>query len=89
MTDFGDHYGMYTRAFEAAGLTVHAQEHDWKVAYATLGDLAFLLMVTRDIPGFDPEREIDTLLAVEDAYGSEVGIVLTEHRYLIVAEHGR
>jgi SAM-dependent methyltransferase len=90
MTDFGDHYGTYTRAFEGARLTVHAREHDWKVAYATLGDLVFLLMVTPwSIPGFDPEREIDTLLAVEDAYGSEEGIVLTEHRYLITAEDDR
>ena len=59
-----------------------------RVAYATLGDLVFLLMVTPwSIREFDPEREIDTLLAVEDAYGSGEGIVLTEHRYLIVAEH--
>ena len=86
-TDWGDHYGAYRRAFEAAGLTVHAQEHDWKVAYPTLGDLVFQMLVTPwEVPDFDPEREIDTLLAVEDTYATEEGIVLTEHRYLIVAE---
>lgn len=87
MTDFGDHYVAYTQGFEAADLTVHGQRRAWKVAYATLGDLVFLLLVAPwTIPDFDPERDIDALLAVEDAYGSDQGIVLTEHRYLMVAE---
>ncbi len=87
ITDFGDHYVAYSLGFEKAGLSVHGQKHSWKVAYATLGDLVFLLLVAPwTIPDFDPEDEIDTLLAVEDAYGTAEGIVLTEHRYLMVAE---
>ena len=87
MTDFGDHYVAYSQGFEKAGLSVHGRKHSWKVAYATLGDLVFLLLVAPwTIPDFDPEREIDALLAVEDAYRSDQGIVLEEHRYLMVAE---
>ena len=78
---------MGTGGGEAAGLTVDAQEHAWKVAYATLGDLVFQMLVTPwEVPDFDPEREIDTLLALEDACGGEHGIVLTEHRYLMTAQ---
>lgn len=87
MAVFPDHYAEYQRGFAAAGLTVRAQEHAWSVAYETLGDLVFVLLVAPwEIPGFDPEREIDALLAVEDALGGEHGIVITDRRYLIVAE---
>ncbi len=42
-----------------------------------------LLTAPWTIPGFDPENEIDALLALEDAHGSDDGIVLTEGYYLI------
>ena len=45
-----------------------------------------MLVTPWEVPDFDPESEIDTLLAMEDEYGGEEGIVLTEHRYLMTAE---
>ncbi len=83
---FPDHFSDYAAAFEAAGLTVRKARHEHHVAYATLGDVVFMLLITPwTIPGFDPVKEIDALLALEDAYGSNDGIVLTEGHYLLVA----
>ena len=51
-----------------------------------LSDLVFMLLVAPwEAPGFDPERDVDTLIAIEDALRREEGIVLTEPRYLIRA----
>lgn len=86
MQDFGDHYGEYQRGFALAGLDVQGREHHRRVAYATLGDLVFLLLVADwTIPGFDPERDVERLLAVERELGTRDGIVMTEHRVLITA----
>ena len=63
------------------------EQHDYKVAYGSLGDLAFLLCVTPwSIPDFDVEHDLEALLAVEREYGTDDGIVVTESRYLLVAE---
>ncbi len=81
---FPDHFTLYASAFEAAGMTVKRAMHEHRVAYRSLGDVVFLLLTAPwTIPGFDPVREIDALLALEDAHGSEDGIVLTEGYYLI------
>jgi len=85
--DFGDHYAVYRAAFESAGLAVRGARHSRRAAWATLGDVVFMLLIAPwEIPGFDPERDIDALLALEDACGTADGIVLTEGRYLLVAE---
>jgi SAM-dependent methyltransferase len=86
MTSWPDHFTMYQQGFRAAGLSVRGQEHQRRMAYATLGDVVFMLLVAPwDISGFDPVAEIDALLALQDAHGAEHGIALTEHRYLIQA----
>jgi len=86
-TEWGDHFAQYTHAFAAAGLRVRAQRHERKMAYETLGDVVFMMLVTPwELPDFDPIAEIDQLLAMEDALRTEDGIVFTEPRYLIVAE---
>lgn len=87
MQDFGDHFSRYADAFRAAGLRVTTARHEQPVAYASLADIVFLLLVAPwHVPGFDPERDIDALLALEDAQRTPDGIVLTESRYLIVAD---
>lgn len=88
MTDFGDQRWEYARGFEAGGLRVTIdREHDYKVAFGTLGDLVFLLCVTPwSIPDFDIERDLDALLALEGERLMEDGLVLTETRYLLVAQ---
>jgi SAM-dependent methyltransferase len=86
-TDFGDHFHDYQRGFRDAGLTIDdVRWHDDTVAFERLSDLVFMLLVAPwEAPGFDPERDVDTLIAIEDALRREEGIVLTEPRYLIRA----
>jgi SAM-dependent methyltransferase len=85
-TAFPDHYTRYRQEFEAAGLTVASQKHSWRSAYGSLGEVAFMLLVTPwDLPDFDPVHDIDRLLAVEEACRTEDGIVLTQTRYLMTA----
>lgn len=87
ITEFGDLYGDYRRGFAAAGLRVSSLAHDHKVAYATLGDVVYLLAVMPWwLPGFDLERDLDALLALEAACRTTDGLVLTESRFLIVGE---
>lgn len=86
---FGDHFTAYRTAFAAAGMAVAGVRHRHCVAYATLGDVVFMLLITPwTIPGFDPEQDIDALLALEDACGTSDGIVLTEGYYLLTAKKG-
>jgi SAM-dependent methyltransferase len=85
-TIFPDHYALYRHAFEAAGMDVTSQTHDWRAAYGGLGEIAYMLLVAPwEVPDFNPEAEIDALLALEDAHGGEEGIVLTLSRYLMIA----
>ena len=88
MTDFGDQRWEYARGLEAAGMRVTVdRQHDVKVAFESLGDLVFLIGVTPwSIRDFDLEADLEALLAVEADYGTTDGVVLTEGRYLLVAE---
>jgi SAM-dependent methyltransferase len=87
---FPDHYAAYADNFRTAGLAVTARRHHRRVAFGSLGDLAFMLLVSPwSLPDFDPVAEIDTLLDVEEALGTGAGIVVTESRYLLVAEKAR
>ncbi len=86
-TQFPDHYREYQQGFARAGLTVtEARWHEERVAFASLADIGFMLAVAPwFIEDFDSEREVDELIALEDAHRTADGIVLTEMRYLIVA----
>ena len=85
-TTFPDHINTYRAEFEAAGCDVTVQHEVWHAAYATIGEVAFMLMVAPwEVPGFDPIRDVDALLALEDRYGDDRGIVLTIGRYLMIA----
>jgi len=88
MTDFGDLYGDYVREFEAAGLRIiRKNQHDYKVAYRDLGEIVFLLAISPwSFPGFSPEYDLDALLALESECLTDDGLVLTESRFLIIAE---
>ncbi len=85
--DFGDLFAEYRDGFAAAGLEVRrAERHGERVAFATLGDLVYLMLVTPwDVIGFDPVADIDALLALEDQCGTADGIVLTESHFFIEA----
>lgn len=85
-SDFGNHFARYQEAFRAAGFEVDAREHEWKVAYETIGDFVFMLLVAPwEIPGFDPVREIEAVIAMEDGLRTDDGIAVTFARYLILA----
>jgi len=85
-TRWPDHYSEYQAAFRGMGYHVEARTHAREVAYATLGEIAFLLLIAPwEIEGFDPVAEIDSLLRLEDAHARPEGIALTEARYLIAA----
>jgi SAM-dependent methyltransferase len=88
---FDDHFNIYQRGFAAAGLAIdEARWHEGRVAFEALGDLVYMLLVAPwSFPDFDPRRDIDALLALEDALGTPDGIVVTEMRYLIVASKSR
>ena len=87
-TDFGDLFGEYVRGFEANGLMVISSlEHDYKVAYPSLGEVVYMLAVAPwTVPDFDLERDLGALLALEAECQMEDGLVLTESRFLVVAE---
>jgi SAM-dependent methyltransferase len=85
--DFPDHFVLYREGLSERGLTIErAERHEERVRFATLGDLVFLLLVAPwTVPGLDPVRDIDTLMALEDALSDGEGIVLTETHYILVA----
>jgi SAM-dependent methyltransferase len=81
-----EHYGPYQQGFRDAGLQVEAQKHVWKVAYPTMGEIVFMLLIAPwEIPGFDPLAEIEQIIAMEDGLRAPEGIVMTFARYLIIA----
>ncbi|MCH8950306.1 MAG: SAM-dependent methyltransferase [Chloroflexi bacterium] len=87
-TDWGDVRGAYTRGFIAAGLAVTAdQQHEYRVAFPSLSELVFMLTVAPwTIPEFDLDRDVEALLEIESDCQTDDGLVLTESRFLIVAE---
>jgi SAM-dependent methyltransferase len=84
---FPDHFNIYQQGFAAAGLTIEdARWHEERVAFGSLGDVAYMMMVSPwSYPGFDAARDIERLLELEDALRTPDGIVVTESRYVIVA----
>lgn len=88
MADFGDLLGEYSRGFAAAGMSLHrSEQHDYKVAFGSLGDFVYLLAVSPwTVPGFSLERDGEALLALEAECTTDVGLVLTESRFVICAE---
>ncbi len=85
--DFGDLFTAYRDGFAAAGLRIiQARVHSERVAFGSLGDVVYMLLITPwDVVGFDPATDIDALLALEDGCGSPDGVVLTEQRFIIEA----
>jgi SAM-dependent methyltransferase len=87
LTDYGDIRSEYTRGFAASGLTVlRSEQHDYKVAYASLADFVFMLLIVPwTIPDLDVERDLELLLQLEQDFSTKDGLVLTWSRFLIVA----
>ena len=89
MQDFGDLFDRYRNGLQASGLNmVQAETHEWTAAYRGLGDIVFLLGIAPwEIPDFDPlGRDLSALLAAEEAFSTDQGIVLTESRFLLEAK---
>jgi hypothetical protein len=88
LTDPGDLQAEYAQGFEAAGLRVlRSDQHDYRVAYESLSDVVFMLLITPwTIPDLDVERDVELLLALESDCTTGAGLVMTWSRFLIVAE---
>jgi SAM-dependent methyltransferase len=86
--NFSRLYEHYVEGLENAGLKlVRNVQHYYKVAYNGLGELIYLLSVAPwEVPGFSLERDLDALLSLEAEQLTEQGLVLTESRFLIIAE---
>ncbi len=83
---FPNHDEEYAASFAAMGYQVDFQAVRFRSAYASIADLAAMLIVAPwEVPGFDLERDIGALLAVERELGTAEGIVLGEGRYLLRA----
>lgn len=83
---FGDHLNRYPDELRASGCDVEQRRHEWKVAYAGIADLVYMLLVGPwEVPGFDPVAEIDALVAIEDVLTTPRGLELTFSRYLLIA----
>ena len=56
--EFPDHFRLYQDGFRAAGLVIdEARRHEERVAYAVLGELVYMIMLTpHTFPDFDPMR---------------------------------
>ena len=83
----GDLYERYRDGFQRSGLDLaDAREHDLSVAMGGLGDVVYMLTaVPWAVPGFDLERDLDALLALERDHGREEGLVLTQSHFVIEA----
>jgi SAM-dependent methyltransferase len=85
-TVFPDHWREYHEGFRQRDYEVSAQRHDYRVVFASLGDLVATLMISPwEIPDFDPEADLDALLALERELTTEDGIVLRDGRYILEA----
>ena len=85
MTDFGDLRSAYVREFASRGFAVESLEHEFRVAYPSLGEFVFMLCIAPwEIPDFAVDRDLDSLLSFEAACLTQDGLVVTECRYLIV-----
>jgi SAM-dependent methyltransferase len=87
MVDFGDLRPRYEDAFRARGYLVEGREQDSPVAYGSLGEVVFMLAVAPwTIPDFDLEGDLHALRSLEAACTTKDGLVLTESRFLLVAD---
>ncbi len=88
VADFSDIRGQYASGFAEAGLRVRRNEQqEYKVAYGSLEDMVFMLVVTPwTIADFDVERDLEVLLALEADCSTDEGLMMTWSRFLLVAE---
>ena len=83
----GDLFQRYRDGFQDSGLDLaDAREHDLHVAMGRLGDVVYMLTaVPWAVPGFDVERDVDALLALERACSRDEGLVWTQSNFVIEA----
>jgi SAM-dependent methyltransferase len=87
MVDFGDLRAEYRRGFEAQGFEiVEDVEHRARVAFRSLGDVVYMLLVSPWlVPDLALEADLEALLALEETHSRDGEVVLTESRDLLVA----
>jgi SAM-dependent methyltransferase len=83
---FPNHDVDYRQAFEAMGYTVEFHAVRFRSSFASIADLAAMLLVAPwEVPGFDLARDKGALLAVQRELETKDGIVVSEERYLLQA----
>ena len=86
MTEFGDLRSVYSEEFDRIGFRVESEEHTYRVAYPSLGEIVFMLGVAPwMVPDFDLNRDLDSLLEFEAHCSAADGLVVTESRFLMIA----
>lgn len=86
MVDFSWVFPQYVNALRASGLDVRTQQHSWKVAYPSLGEVVYMLALTPwHVPDLDLERDLDALLELQQRRSTAEGVALTFSRDLIEA----
>jgi SAM-dependent methyltransferase len=86
-TVFPNHDVGYPAEFAAMGYAVDARRVRFRTAFATISDLAAMLLVAPwEIPNFDLESDREALLAAERDLGTPDGIVLSEGLYVLTAQ---
>lgn len=84
--DCGDLLGRYSSELRELGFNVTLHEFQQPVAYPSLGEFVYMLSVTTWLlAGFDVERDVDALLALERDCLTDDGLMVTEDRYLLTA----
>jgi SAM-dependent methyltransferase len=85
---WGNHFELYQEGFAVSGLSlVNVQTYSGRIAYDRLEDFVFMLCITPwTIPDFDPlGGDLDALIELKRALGTDDGIVFTTGSYLIEA----
>jgi Methyltransferase domain len=86
MNDFSWVFPTYVEQLKSGGLDVTAEQHSWRVAHRSLGEMVYMLAITPwHLPEFELERDIDALLEFEEAQTIREGLVVTHSRDLIKA----
>jgi SAM-dependent methyltransferase len=86
-TVFPNHDVEYPAAFEAMGYAVDVRRVRFRTAFATIADLAAMLLVAPwEVPHFDLDSDREALLAAERDLGTADGIVVSEGLYILTAQ---
>lgn len=79
-------FPQYVDALQASGLEVRTQQHSWRVACPSLGEVVYMLALTPwHLPDLNLETDLEALLELERLQSTPQGVALTFSRDLIEA----